>query len=183
MVYYVPIWAIRGLRAVRSGIDSLPIILSNVAGIILCGGSTTRLGYVVPFFIMSSIIMSIGAGLITTFTVDVSQATWIAYLFLYGLGVGCGFQQGAVASQTAFPLSKVSIGTAIVMFIQTLGGALFVAVVQKVLTKELILNLSSANVANGGATSVRSIFGDSILPEVLVAYNDALVRSFNLLSS
>ncbi|OQE36765.1 hypothetical protein PENCOP_c011G06394 [Penicillium coprophilum] len=66
--------AIRGISAVRSGIDSLPMTLSNVAGIILFGRLMTRLEYVARFFIMSSVIMSVGAGLITIFTVDVSQA-------------------------------------------------------------------------------------------------------------
>ncbi len=33
---------------------------------------------------------------------------------------------------------------------------------------------------NGGATSVRSIVSESVLPEVLVAYNDALVKVFQL---
>ncbi|KAJ5675785.1 Sucrose symporter plant [Penicillium macrosclerotiorum] len=67
MIYYIPTWfqAIRGVTAVRSGIDSLPMILSNVIGIILSGGLTTKFGYNAPFFIASSIIMSIGAGLVT----------------------------------------------------------------------------------------------------------------------
>jgi hypothetical protein len=70
--------------------------------------------------------MSIGAGLITTFTVGISQANSMRFLFLYGLGAGLGFQQGGVAAQAVFPFSKVSIGTAIVMFLQMLGGSLFV---------------------------------------------------------
>ncbi|KAL4740438.1 MFS general substrate transporter [Aspergillus similis] len=190
MIYYIPIWfqAIRGVTAVRSGIDSLPMILSNVIGIILSGGLTTKFGYNAPFFIASSIIMSIGAGLITTFTVDVSQAKWVGYLFLYGLGVGFGFQQGGVAAQAVLPLSKVSIGTAIVMFLQMLGGSLFVSVAQNIFTKELISNLealdipnfSPTDVVNGGATSVRSIVSEAVLPEVLLAYNDALVKVFQL---
>jgi hypothetical protein len=33
---------------------------------------------------------------------------------------------------------------------------------------------------NRGATSVRSIVSESVLPDVLVAYNDALVKVFQL---
>jgi hypothetical protein len=138
------------------------MILSNVVGIILSGGLITRFGYNAPFFIASSVIMSIGAGLITTFTVGVSQAKWIGFLFVYGLGVGFGFQQGGVAAQAVLPLSKVSIGTAIVMFLQMLGGSLLVSFAQNIFTKELISNLealdlpdfSPSDVVNGGATSV-----------------------------
>lgn len=164
------------------------MILSNVAGIILSGALTTRFGYNAPFFIASSIVMSIGAGLITTFTVGVSQAEWVGFLFVYGLGVGLGFQQGGVAAQAVLPLSKVSIGNATVMFVQMLGGSLFVSVAQNIFTKELLKNLEALNipnfspsdVVNGGATSVRSIVSESVLPDVLVAYNDALVKVFQL---
>lgn len=164
------------------------MILSNVIGIVVSGGLTTRLGYNAPFFIASSIIMSVGAGLIATFTVDVSQAKWVGFLFLYGLGVGFGFQQGPIAAQAVLPLPKVSIGTSIVMFLQMLGGSLFVSVEQNIFTKELISNLaaldipdfSPSDVVNGGATSIRSVVSESVLPEVLVAYNDALLKVFQI---
>jgi hypothetical protein len=82
----------------------------------------------------------------------------------------------------------VSIGTAIVLFLQLLGGSLFVAVAQNIFAKELISNLealhisgfSSSDVINVGATKIRAIFKESELPRVLVAYNDALVKVFQL---
>lgn len=163
-------------------------MLSSVFGIIVPGGLTTRFGYNAPFFIASSIIMSIGAGLISTFTVGISQARWNGSLFIYGLGGGLGFQQGGVAAQAVLPLSKVSIGTAIVLFLQILGGPLFVAVAQNIFARELIGNLealnipdfSSSDVINGGATSIRAMVSESSLANVLVAYNDALVKVFQL---
>lgn len=164
------------------------MMLSSVFGIIVPGGLTTRFGYNAPFFIASSIIMSIGAGLISTFTVGISQARWNGSLFIYGLGGGLGFQQGGVAAQAVLPLSKVSIGTAIVLFLQILGGPLFVAVAQNIFARELIGNLealnipdfSSSDVINGGATSIRAMVSESSLANVLVAYNDALVKVFQL---
>ncbi|PYI00169.1 MFS general substrate transporter [Aspergillus ellipticus CBS 707.79] len=190
MIYYIPIWfqAIRDVTAVHSGIDSLPMILSNVFGIITASSLTTVFGYTAPFFIISSIVMSIGAGLLTTFTVDVSQAKWAGFLFVYGLGVGFGFQQGGIAAQAVLPLSKVSVGTATVMFVQMLGGSLFVSAAENVFTKHLISNLSALNIAGldpaevvgAGATSFRSLVSAEDMPAVLVAYNDALVKVFQL---
>ncbi|CEJ61368.1 hypothetical protein PMG11_09903 [Penicillium brasilianum] len=112
--------------------------------------------------------MSIGAGLISTLTA----------------GGGLGFQQGGVAAQAVLPLSKVSIGTAIVLFLQILGGSLFVAVAQNIFARELIGNLealnipgfSSSDVINGGATIIRAMVSESSLANVLVAYNDPLVK-------
>ncbi|KAJ5724536.1 Sucrose symporter plant [Penicillium malachiteum] len=201
MIYYIPIWvgelylslnqhllirvhirfqALHGVSAVRSGINSLPMILSNVFGIVLAGGLTTRFGYYTPFSIASSITMSIGAGLISTFTVDQSQAKWVGFLFLYGLGVGFGFQQGGIAAQAVLPLSKVPIGTAIVMFLQMLGGSLFVSVAQNIFTKELISNLAALNIPNFSPLDVVNGGQQSDLPRVLVAYNDTLVKVFQI---
>lgn len=179
---------IKNTSAVQSGIYSLPMILSNVVGIMSSGALTTRLGYYTPFFIGSSIIMSIGAGLLTTFTVDTAQPKWVGFLFLYGLGVGLGFQQGGVAAQAVLALSDVSIGTAMVMFVQILGGALFVSVAQNVFTNKLIENLTLLQISgldpqvivNSGATILRTLVDPSRLNEVLIAYNMALVEAFKV---
>lgn len=132
--------------------------------------------------------MSIGAGLLTLLTVDAPQAKWAGFLFIYGLGVGFGFQQGGVAAQAVLPLSDVSIGTATVMFIQMLGGSIFVSVAQNIFTNQLISNVSALNIPNfdpqvivsAGATGLRSVVESQYLSEVLVAYNDALVKVFHI---
>jgi hypothetical protein len=107
--------------------------------------------------------MSIGAGLITLFEVHTPQAKWVGYLFLYGLGVGFGFQQGGVAAQAVLPLVDVSIGTAIVMFVQMLGGALFVSVAQNIFTNKLVMGLTNLNIARSPGHSLympeRQVFG------------------------
>ncbi|KAH7490560.1 Efflux pump [Fusarium oxysporum f. sp. matthiolae] len=190
LTYYIPIWfqVIKNTSAVRSGIYSLPMILANVVGIVGAGSLTTKLGHYAPFFIASAVIMSIGAGLITTFTVHTAQSKWVGYLFIYGFGVGLGFQQGGVAAQAVLPLKDVSIGTAMVMFVQMLGGALFVSVAQNLFTNQLVKNLMALGIPNlhpevivhAGATSLRSMIDPEALPQVLTAYNAALVKTFEL---
>jgi hypothetical protein len=102
VIYYLPLWfqAINNVTAVESGIMNIPMILSLVAASIVTGFSISRLGYYTPFIIMSSIIMSIGMELITTFTVDTGHATWIGYQVIIVLGMGLGMQQANVAVQT-----------------------------------------------------------------------------------
>ena len=206
-IYYIPIWvsislpleterrlivlqfqAIKGTSAVRAGIDSLPLILAEIVAIVGSGAIVTKLGYYAPFFIASSVVMSIGAGLCTLFTVHTSQAAWVGYQFIYGFGVGLGFQQGGVAAQAVLQFADVSIGTAIVLFIQIFGGALFVAVAQNLFTTHLISNLLALNIPgfdpnviiHAGATNLRSVVDPAMLPQVLVAYNDAIVKTFQL---
>ena len=92
MVYYVPIWfqAIKDVSAVKSGIDTLPLVLSLVVSSITAGALVARVGYYVPFMIANGVIMSIGAGLITTFTPFTGHSEWIGYQVIFGFGLGLG---------------------------------------------------------------------------------------------
>lgn len=100
LIYYVPIWfqAIKGVTATKSGIMILPMILSLVIVSILSGGAVTVLGYYAPFMIISSVLMAVGVGLMTTWTTHTNHSMWIGYQVIYGLGVGCGMQQPYVPS-------------------------------------------------------------------------------------
>lgn len=133
-------------------------------------------------------MMSIGAGLLTLFTVDISQPKWVAFQFIYGLGIGLGFQQGTVVAQAVLPMSEIPIGTALVLFVQMLGGALFVSVGQNLFSNNLVKNLLALDIpglnpqviVQAGATGIRELVDSSRLPEVLVAYNEALLKTFQL---
>ncbi|EMD00433.1 hypothetical protein BAUCODRAFT_28789 [Baudoinia panamericana UAMH 10762] len=189
-IYFVPIWfqAIKGTSAVQAGIYTLPLILAEILGIGLSGGLVTNLGYFAPFFIGSSVIMSIGAGLMMLFDVNTSTGRWVGYQFLYGFGVGLGFQQGGVAAQAALPFKDVAVGTTVVLFLQILGGSLFVSVAQNLFTTHLIKNilalgladLNPADIVAAGATGIRSLVSEAELPAVLGAYNKALVTVFEV---
>ncbi|KAJ7886158.1 DHA14-like major facilitator [Mycena olivaceomarginata] len=187
LVYFLPIWfqAIKGVTAVKSGIDNLPMILALVISSLLAGGIITWMGYYTPFMILSSVLAAVGAGLITTFGVGTGHAHWIGYQIIYGLGVGFGMQQPIIAAQTVLSLEDIPTGTSLVMFAQTLGGALFVSVGQNVFTNKLkdglasqVPSLNPAIVLSAGATSLRDSVDPQFLPAVISAYNDALVSAF-----
>lgn len=127
----------------QAGIDSIALILANTAGAIISGAVTNKTGHYAHWFIVSSVIMSIGAGCLTLFTVDIAKSKWIGFLFLYGIGVGFGFQQGAVAVQAVLPMAQVPIGTALIWFVQMLGGALFTSVAQNIFSTHLAENLAN----------------------------------------
>jgi len=190
VTYYMPIWfqAIKGVQPVTSGIDFLPFILPEITGVMLSGGLVSAFGYANPFFIASSIIMSVGAGLCTLFTVHSSQGAWIGYQFIWGIGIGIGFQQGTVMAQTVLPLKDIAVGTAAVLFINLFGGAVFVSVAQNIFSSNLIHKLLALNIPGldpqvilyAGATNLRDVVGPEHLSEVLVQYNDAIVKVFQL---
>ncbi|KAH8693573.1 major facilitator superfamily domain-containing protein [Talaromyces proteolyticus] len=190
MVYYLPIWfqAIKGVSAVKSGIMNLPMILGLVIISMLGGGLVTVLGYYTPFMFASSVLMSVGAGLLSTFEVDTPHPQWIGYQFIFGAGVGFGMQQTMVAVQACLPAPDIAIGTSIMMFAQTLGGALFIAVAQNIFQTKLVSNVAAANiqgldsalVLSTGATQIQTLIPKEFLPAVLTAYNSALTHTFDV---
>ena len=188
MVYYIPIWfqAIKDVSAVKSGIDSLPLILGLVASSISAGICVSRIGYYAPFMIASSVIMSIGAGLITTFTPTTGHSKWIGYQALYGLGLGLGMQQASLAAQAVLQRRDVPTGVSLIMFCQQLGGAVFVSVGENVFTNKLVEGLGSiagfnpASVVSVGATELRQYVPAASLPQVITAYNGALVNTYQV---
>ncbi|KAK2590900.1 hypothetical protein QQS21_011412 [Conoideocrella luteorostrata] len=188
VVYYLPIWfqAIQNSSAVQSGIKNLPMILSVVVLSIASGAAVSLLGHYAPFMIVSSVLMAVGAGMLSTFNVNTGPAAWIGYQILFGVGVGMGTQQAMVAIQVSLGAQDVAIGTAIIIFSQTLGGAVFMGVGQNVFQNKLvgmiadehIANLDPASVVSVGATQVKNLIPEKFLPAVLGAYNGAVINTF-----
>ncbi|KPI45690.1 putative HC-toxin efflux carrier TOXA [Cyphellophora attinorum] len=168
LVYWLPIWfqAIKGVSAFKSGIMCLPMILALVIANVISGVGTTVVGYYAPFIYVSTILMSIGAGIITTWETNTGHAEWIGY-------------------QTVLPLRDIPTGTALVMFSQTFGGALFVSVAQNVfnnqLIKEIVVEAKGVNpdiILHVGATSLANAIPQDQLAGVQVAYNTALTQTW-----
>jgi hypothetical protein len=164
---------------------SLPLILTMVIMNILAGVVTTVVGYYTPFMLLCVIVTPIGAGLLSTLKPDSGHAMWIGYQAMVGLGVGAGFQQPLLAAQATLPLDDISIGTAIMMFSQILGGALFSSVGQNVFNNQLLKNVVAAapgydptSLLSAGATQVQNLVPDQYKNAVFLAYNDALDQTF-----
>ncbi|KAJ1327417.1 MFS multidrug transporter [Microdochium nivale] len=186
-IFYIPIWfqAVQGVSAVDSGIHNLPMMLANILGSILAGAMVTTLGYYVPFMLASTLAMSVGAGLMTTLAPSSPASAWIGYQVVLGLGPGLGFQQPLIAVQTVLDMADVPTGTALIVFLQSLGGALFVAVGQTVfangLARELVLRLPGidpALILSSGATNLKNILSPDQLVQAIAAYNTALTSTF-----
>ena len=129
--------------------------------------------------------MSIGVGLMYTFTPASDHSRWIGYQALAGVGIGLGMQQPLIAVQTVLDISLVPIGTSVIIFVQTLGGALFVSVGQNIFTNKLSQGLKlyapgidPKIVLSTGATSIQQTIDKADLPGVTLAYNDALTQTF-----
>lgn len=184
----LPIWfqVIKGASAVRSGIMNLPMLVSLIVLSILSGALVSAMGYYTPTMILGCILVLISTALMTTFTPDTGTVKWAGYQVIMGAGIGMGAQQTVLAMQASLPPKDVPVGTALMIFYQTLGGAVFLIVAQNLFQRELVERLTVRNipgvdassVAAAGATEVRNLVPAEYLGEALKAYNGAVVRTF-----
>ncbi|KAK4184507.1 major facilitator superfamily domain-containing protein [Podospora australis] len=188
ITFYLPIWfqAIKGDNASDSGIHILPLLLGSVIFSFIAGGLVAGVGYYTWACILSSILVSVGSGLMSTFTPESGMGQWIGYQAIYGAGIGLGLQQPLIAVQAALPESQMAEATALIYFILNFGGAVFLSVGQNIFSNQLVTNLASANIPNlnpdsvlrGGATSLAGLVSAEDLPRLRTAYNDALTQVF-----
>ncbi|OGM49400.1 MFS toxin efflux pump [Aspergillus bombycis] len=168
-----------------SGIMNIPMVLALVIFSIISGGLVGALGYYTPFMLITPAIAAIGAGLLSTLQANSSAGIWIGYQVVYGAGVGCGLQQPMVAVQGALPPADLPLATVIVVFMQTIGGSIFMSVGQNVFQNQLLRNLATqapgvdaAQVLRAGATMLRDTVPSEMLPGALRAYNSAITEAF-----
>jgi hypothetical protein len=185
--YYLAIWfqAIKDVDPLTSGIHQLPFILALVVFSIIAGITTTMIGYYVPSVYFSSLVMSIGAGLLTTLKVDTGHNEWIGYQFILGMGMGMGMQQAGMSAQVVLKREDVPIGVSVGFVGQSLGGAIFLCAAENVFLRSLLKNMATilpastvAMFAETGATDLRNFISADMLPTALVQYNKALMSTF-----
>jgi hypothetical protein len=164
---------------------NLPLIIALTITTAASGGLVTLLGYYTPFMYLSACVLAIGAGLLTTFTTTTTHEKWIGYQIIFGMGIGFGIAQSPIILQVSLPADDVPMATAMVLFVQTLGGAVFIAITQSIFTTQLVAMLKhdvpsvdAHQILNIGATEFRTIVPADLLPQVMMDYNKALTDSW-----
>jgi Fungal trichothecene efflux pump (TRI12) len=184
--YYIPYWfqAIKGDSAIGSGVNLIPYLASNFFFVLLTGVVAMKTGYVNPPALLGPIPATIGSGLLTTLSRDISTAKWAGYQVLAAAGIGMSIQQGIVAVQAVLPEATVPIGTALVVFAQSLSGAIFISAGNNLLRSDLTNGLMAARlpgvdvaaVLAAGTTELRRLVPVEQLIPVLEIYNSALMK-------
>ncbi|RDH30778.1 major facilitator superfamily domain-containing protein [Aspergillus welwitschiae] len=145
LMYYLPIYfqGVRNVFAVHSGIDILPILVAQS---------------------ISSV--AIGAG--DSATTGISTGKWIGYQILTGVGVGAGFQIPMTAIQTILEQADIPIGSAAVVFFQSLGGAIVISVAKSMFENSIVKQISETApdvsprlILDAGATAFRTALEDA----------------------
>lgn len=186
--YYLAFWfeVVRNDSPTQAGVNTIPYFIGNFCFAMLAGVFVTKSGYYNPPALLGPVIAAIGCGLISTFNVRTTTTMWAGYEILAAAGVGLCIQQGIVAVQMVLPPELLSIGTSLVMFSQSLAGAVFVSVGSSLLRNELGQGLEKANIPGldvasllkAGATEFRHLVPESALGETLEIYNGAISKVF-----
>ncbi|KAL7928393.1 major facilitator superfamily domain-containing protein [Trichoderma chlorosporum] len=185
--FYLPIYfqSVKDASPFGSGVDMLPVIISQLVFAILSGGLIQKVGYYMPFAVVGSVLIAVGNGFLTTFSVDTPKAKWAGYQVLSGIGRGLAMQVPIIAVQANTEQSMTPIATSLLVFGQSFGGAIILGIANAVFDNKLKDDLQSRVpdqlailVIQAGARGVRSVTPKSYLPAVLNAYSKAVDATF-----
>lgn len=140
--------------------------------------------------------------MLTTFDTKTGSAEWIGYQVIFGAGCGLvchlfsevlvlqiwlteiqGLQVPLIAIQRVLPETQVAEGTSIIIFLQTFGGSIFLAVAQSIFNNKLVSNViaqqipvSPGALLSQGATQLSQLVGPQHLDALKVAYNESITQ-------
>ncbi|KAE8404930.1 major facilitator superfamily domain-containing protein [Aspergillus pseudonomiae] len=187
--WYLPTYyqIVRSRTPSESGYLMIPILVGMMLGLFLQGIGTTTFGYYAPFMIFGSICMPIAAGLMTTYNPHTSLAQMILYSGLAGFGGGIGFQGSQAAVQTTLSAADVNLGIGVILFGQSMGPAVFIAIAQVIFTNQLssilegvVPGLTPAYIAERGLGDIKNLVPMQRWDEVLRGVDQSLTRTWYL---
>lgn len=149
------------------------------------GPFTSKIGYFNPQLLLGSALSVTGAALLATFEAHTPAARWIAYQIIYGIGIGMAFQPPFIALQTVLEKPLVPAALVLLNYVQMIGGIIFLSIAQNVFLDKLTNNLTQ-NIPNfnptiaqqNGATGLKGLVPAEYQPQVVLAYNSAILNVF-----
>ncbi|EAQ84790.1 hypothetical protein CHGG_08804 [Chaetomium globosum CBS 148.51] len=142
-------------------------------------------GYVIPYAMLAAVIGSVSNGLYSTFSPTTPVGKWIGYQILNGVGRGVGMPMAILAAQAALSPADLAMGNSVVIFIQSLGTAITLAISDAIFHGSLLSELpkqapsvDATAIVAAGATGFRSIVQEQDLPGVLAAFSVSISRVF-----
>ncbi|KAI0413523.1 efflux pump [Xylaria grammica] len=187
--YYLPIYfqAIRHATPTLSGVYILPSVLSQLVFSSVGGPLVSRIEYLLPFMLLSSIVLSVSGGLLSLFGPHTPTSKWVGYQILLGFGRGVGIQMPTLAVQAILPPQDVPVGLSIILFSQTFLSSIFLTVANAVFRDVLAARLSGEipeevayGIVHSGVTDIWSTVPKQYVDEVLGAYSKSISAVFYL---
>ncbi|KAH0042718.1 MFS general substrate transporter, partial [Aureobasidium melanogenum] len=186
-LYYLPIYfqGVDNVSPTASGVRNLPLIIAFSLATVFSGGFITKTGIATPILPIASAIATVSAGLLYTLDIGTGSGKWIGFQILAGFAYGIAFQVPIIIGQAIADPSDMASVTAILLFFQTVGGALLLAAAQCGFVNEILKRLPStapsvnpALVVATGATELHNTFSAEQLSGILLAYMKGIKLTF-----
>ncbi|KUJ06911.1 MFS transporter [Mollisia scopiformis] len=171
--------------AVYGGIYYLPLYFQAVNG--ASAILISKIGYVIPVAIFSTVFNSVGTGLYSLLQPGTSSGQWIGFQILGGVGFGAGLQLAIIAVQAAMDSKELASSIAFIVFSQAFGPTIALTFYNIIFLESMksqirhyAPNVNPTDIVNAGATGFCSFVSPADLPGVLKAYADSIDRVFYL---
>ncbi|GIK05551.1 hypothetical protein Aspvir_009664 [Aspergillus viridinutans] len=187
LLYYLPTYfqSVKGASASDSGVHTLPLVLGDGLFATLSGAALGIIGYYMPLLTLGGVLTTVASGLLYTLDLHSGSNEWIGYQAMAGIGVGLAIQVPMMTSQAVVGVEDLSTVSAMILFFQCMGGAIFVQAGQAAFTNKLVQevqphlpNISAALVTSTGATELQSTFHGHELQVIVEAYVAGLQDAF-----
>jgi hypothetical protein len=130
----------------------------------ICSAPTGTIGSAfsqyMPFVYFAPVVATVAGGLAVTLQVDSSHGKYIGYQALYGIGLGLGMSQPMMTVQ-AIPGADMPSATGIVMYMKSMGAAVFVSAARNRFHNKLLENLTNDICSRGGRKPGDGGWGDN----------------------
>ncbi|BCS29699.1 MDR family MFS transporter [Aspergillus puulaauensis] len=184
--YYLPLWfqAVKGATATTSGLEILPTELGLVVTGLGAGVLVSIIGFHTPFMIVSSVISSIGAGMLSTLYPTSGLGPCLGYQLLLSVGLGLGIQNTMLVPQVEFIGDNAIMAISMLAFLETLSASISLAIGDSVfrnrletLVQEMVPSVN-ASILTEGTALVQDNIPPALLPSVLAAYSLSITETF-----
>lgn len=126
-----------GYSPTKSGLMTLPLIITQTLASAIGGQIVSRTGRWKPTMVVGGFSMVIGLAGMGTMNHTTSYLMISIFMAIMGLGVGTLIQNIVLAVQNTVDVTDVGAASATIAFFRSLGGAIGVAALGAILTKEV----------------------------------------------
>lgn len=126
IIYYLPNYfqVIDNVSPEISGVRNLPLILAVTVSMLAAGAYISVTGIAAPIIVVGTALGTVCTGL-RTLDIGTGEGKWIGYQIIGGVGWSIASQIPIITVQATAPAADLAEVTAIVLFLQTVGGALW----------------------------------------------------------
>ncbi len=156
---------VKGASPTKSGLEMLPLMVGMMIASVVSGQTTSRTGRYKIFPIIGTAMMVVTM-LLFHYGVQWNTPLWhtMAYMLLFGLGLGCCMQTLVLAVQNAVPPRDMGVATASSTFFRQMGATAGAAIFLSVLFSNVGDKISSAFRVAAGSPGFQAALHD---PKVL----------------